>query len=243
MIAKKARGDTGPRDIIDRLLDSDEEPPVEPPGMVEPPVSEPTIIEPLVEPPGIVEPRVFEPPVSEPPILPSIEIPDSDDELPDDTCVPYKDLTNFRRRVKAVVEARFPPHHQVVFNLAAPDQDWQPHLDYIVNTGLSVRHVTHFKFGITYWPAHRFNKWDYRSLRLMIVSLVTEDCNLTAAAEKAAIARYRVDHRCRNVSPGGESHDHHVSPHFLYVVFGNLHTFPRKRSQPYKARSDSSNQS
>ena len=44
MIAKKARGDTGPRDIIDRLLDSDEEPPLEPPAIVEPPVSEPPIL-------------------------------------------------------------------------------------------------------------------------------------------------------------------------------------------------------
>ena len=146
-----------------------------------------------------------------------------------------------KERVRAVFSAGFTPDHEVVFDLAAPGESWQNHLDYIVNFGLGLRGVTHFKFGISYTPHKRFWYPDYRKLRMMVVSLCSENCDDTAQAEKTAISRYRTDYRCRNVSPGGESHAHWVSPHFLYVVFGNINTFPRKRSQPYKkASSDSS---
>ena len=160
---------------------------------------------------------------------------DSEDDLPE-TVMPYKRWTNMKARVRAVLKAGFTPSHEVVFDLASPCQAWQPHIDYIVNTGLSVRNVTHFKIGISYTPHKRFYKDDYRLLRRMVVCLVTEDCDLTAQAEIDAIKRYRSDRRCRNVSPGGESHDHDVSPHFLYVVFGNICQFPPKRREPYKAR-------
>ena len=160
---------------------------------------------------------------------------DGEDDLPE-TVMPYKRWTNMKARVRAVLKAGFTPSHEVVFDLASPCQAWQPHIDYIVNTGLSVRNVTHFKIGITYTPHKRFYYDDYRLLRRMVVCLVTEDCDLTAQAEIDAIKRYRSDRRCRNVSPGGESHDHDVSPHFLYVVFGNICQFPPKRREPYKAR-------
>ena len=160
---------------------------------------------------------------------------DGEDDLPE-TVMPYKRWTNMKARVRAVLKAGFTPSHEVVFDLASRCQAWQPHIDYIVNTGLSVRNVTHFKIGITYTPHKRFYYYDYRLLRRMVVCLVTEDCDLTAQAEIDAIKRYRSDRRCRNVSPGGESHDHDVSPHFLYVVFGNICQFPPKRREPYKAR-------
>ena len=160
---------------------------------------------------------------------------DGEDDLPE-TVMPYKRWTNMKARVRAVLKAGFTPSHEVVFDLASPCQAWQPHIDYIVNTGLSVRNVTHFKIGISYTPHKRFYYDDYRLLRRMVVCLVTEDCDLTAQAEIDAIKRYRSDRRCRNVSPGGESHDHDVSPHFLYVVFGNICQFPPKRREPYKAR-------
>ena len=160
---------------------------------------------------------------------------DGEDDLPE-TVMPYKRWTNMKARVRAVLKAGFTPSHEVVFDLASPCQAWQPHIDYIVNTGLSVRNVTHFKIGIAYTPHRRFYNHDYRLLRRMVVCLVTEDCDLTAQAEIDAIKRYRSDRRCRNVSPGGESHDHDVSPHFLYVVFGNICQFPPKRREPYKAR-------
>ena len=181
-----------------------------------------------VPPTGIVDRR--------PPCTPTeIEISSSDeDDLPE-TVMPYKRWTNMKARVRAVLKAGFTPSHEVVFDLASPCQAWQPHIDYIVNTGLSVRNVTHFKIGITYTPHKRFYYDDYRLLRRMVVCLVTEDCDLTAQAEIDAIKRYRSDRRCRNVSPGGESHDHDVSPHFLYVVFGNICQFPPKRREPYKA--------
>ena len=160
---------------------------------------------------------------------------DGEDDLPE-TVMPYKRWTNMKARVRAVLKAGFTPSHEVVFDLASPCHAWQPHIDYIVNTGLSVRNVTHFKIGISYTPHKRFYYDDYRLLRRMVVCLVTEDCDLTAQAEIDAIKRYRSDRRCRNVSPGGESHDHDVSPHFLYVVFGNICQFPPKRREPYKAR-------
>ena len=113
--------------------------------------------------------------------------------------------------------------------LAPPGQDWQSHLDHVVNEGLSVRGVTHFKFGITYTPHKRFWDDDYQGLRLMVVSLTTENNDHMADAETQAIARYKgFDKRCKNKAPGGESAHHYVSPHFLYVVFGTDAQF-RKR--------------
>ena len=67
----------------------------------------------------------------------------------------------------------------------------------------------------------------------MVVSLTTENTDLTADAEKKAIGRYRyIDYRCKNKAPGGESAHHYVSPHFLYVVFGTHQQFlKRPRSE------------
>ena len=67
----------------------------------------------------------------------------------------------------------------------------QEMLDHVLNSGLSA--VTGndvcFKVGITYWPDRRFEMQDYRKLQLMIVALISEDCDWTAAQERAAIAR------------------------------------------------------
>ena len=138
--------------------------------------------------------------------------------------LPYKNWTNMKERVRMCIEAGFLDSmvHQMTFNLCPPGHDWQSHLDFIVNSGLGIRGVTHFKFGITYWPSKRYVKPDYINLRLMCVALCSENSTHTAEAEETAITRYRKDKRCVNVSPGGESAHHACSPHYLYVVFGGL---------------------
>ena len=155
-------------------------------------------------------------------------VPDDAVDMPA-TVLPYLHWTNMRERVQPCLDARFGASHRLVFNLAAPQQDWQSHLDYVVDTGLSIRGVTCFKFGITYWPDRRWVYEDYEDLMQMCVSLCTENCDLTAQAETDAISRYRLDKRCMNRAPGGESHAHYVSPHFLYVVFGTKAQFRKRR--------------
>ena len=154
---------------------------------------------------------------------------ESDSDLPT-SVVPYKNWTNMKERVRACLRADFREYHEMVFNLAPPGQDWQFHLDHVVNEGLSVRGVTHFKFGITYTPHKRFWDDDYQGLRLMVVSLTTENSDHTADAETQAIARYKgFDKRCKNKAPGGKTAHHGVSPHFLYVVFGTDAQFRKRR--------------
>ena len=84
--------------------------------------------------------------------------------------------------------------HRIEFNVA-PFGDSEPQLwiDHVLNCGLSVVTGTdaRFKIGITYWPARRFEMPDYQRLPLMIVALITENCDWTAEQEKVAIARYR----------------------------------------------------
>ena len=170
------------------------------------------------------------------PAAPLIEISSDDDAdvttaVPDPSVkdlplsvLPYKNWTNMKERVRMCIEDGFLDSmvHQMTFNLCPPGHDWQSHLDFIVNSGLGIRGVTHFKFGITYWPHKRYVKPDYINLRLMCVSLCSENSTHTAEAEETAITRYRKDKRCVNVSPGGESAHHACSPHYLYVVLGGL---------------------
>ena len=151
---------------------------------------------------------------------------DSSDLPP--SVVPYKDWTNMVERVKKCFIG-FNDSHKIMLKLAAPDQDWMMHLDHIVNTGLSMPRVTHFKIGVSYFPANRFNYHDYLLLPLMIVSLTSEDCDETGGAEKQAIKRFKPDSRLLNKAPGGESIGHETSPHFLYVVFGLKHQFRRNQ--------------
>ena len=142
-----------------------------------------------------------------------------------------------KERVRMCIEDGFLDSmvHQMTFNLCPPGHDWQSHLDFIVNSGLGIRGVTHFKFGITYWPSKRYVKPDYINLRLMCVALCSENSTHTANAEETAITRYRKDKRCVNVSPGGESAHHACSPHYLYVVFGGFAQFKKRK----RKRSDS----
>ena len=149
---------------------------------------------------------------------------------------------NVRTRVEACLANTPRSHggHRIEFNLAPPgDSDPQSWINYVLDCGLSAvpDNDVCFKIGITYWPDQRFKMHDYRNLELMIVALISENCDWTAAQECAAIARYRVldregrvvnpsgDFRCLNKAPGGESHDHGYSPHFLYVVFGRRAQF------------------
>ena len=52
----------------------------------------------------------------------------------------------------------------------------------------------------------------------MLVVFVTDSSDDNAALERAAIALFRADRRCKNVAPGGEGAHHGHSPFFLYVV-------------------------
>ena len=152
---------------------------------------------------------------------------------------PYLSWTNVRARVEACLPISH-ADHRIEFKLAPPG-DSSP-LVWISNvlkcglsdaTGIDVC----FKVGITYWPSRRFEMQDYRRLPLMIVALISEQCDWIAAQETAAIACYRVrdckgrvvneggDARCLNRAPGGESHGHGYSPHFLYLVFGGRTCF------------------
>ena len=203
------------------------------PVLLKPTMASPasTEIDPLTSPISVhSSPARPEVPASQAPAVNDTSDDESDPDLPA-SVRPYKHWTNMKARVRLCLEGGFHEYHELRFNLAPPGADWQPHLDRVVNEGLNLRGVTHFKFGITYTPHKRFWDDDYKSLRLMVVSLTTENTDLTADAEKKAIGRYRyIDYRCKNKAPGGESAHHYVSPHFLYVVFGTHAQF-RKRSR------------
>ena len=147
---------------------------------------------------------------------------------------PYLSWTNVRARVEACLPISH-ADHRIEFNLAPPgDSSPLVWISNVLKCGLSAATGIDvcFKIGITYWPSRRFEMQDYRRLPLMIVALISEQCDWVAAQETAAIARYRVrdrkgrvvnergDARCLNRAPGGESHGHGYSPHFLYLVFG-----------------------
>ena len=73
-------------------------------------------------------------------------------------------------------------------------------------------------------------------LRQMRVALVTENATLTAEAETLAIERYSRDRRCMNVASGGQSAYHHMSPHFLYIVFGTREQFEMGKARQRAGR-------
>ena len=147
---------------------------------------------------------------------------------------PYLSWTNVRARVEACLPISH-ADHRIEFKLAPPgDSSPLVWISNVLKCGLSAATGIDvcFKIGITYWPSHRFEMQDYRRLPLMIVALISEQCDWVAVQERAPIAHYQVrdckgrvvnergDARCLNRAPGGESHGHGYSPHFLYLVFG-----------------------
>ena len=152
---------------------------------------------------------------------------------------PYLSWTNVRARVEACLPISH-ADHRIEFKLAPPgDSSPLVWISNVLKCGLSAATGIDvcFKIGITYWPSRRFEMQDYRRLPLMIVALISEQCDWVAAQETAALANYRVrdrkgrvvnergDARCLNRAPGGESHGHGYSPHFLYLVFGGRTCF------------------
>ena len=152
---------------------------------------------------------------------------------------PYLSWTNVRARVEACLPISH-ADHRIEFKLVPPgDSSPLVWISNVLKCGLSAATGIDvcFKIGITYWPSRRFEMQDYRRLPLMIVALISEQCDWVAVQERAAIAHYQVrdrkgrvvnergDARCLNRAPGGESHGHGYSPHFLYLVFGGRTCF------------------
>ena len=93
-----------------------------------------------------------------------------------------------------------------------------------------------FKIGLTALPAQRFLRADYRYLMKFVFVYCTENSSHTAKLEKYMISYYKdlKDKRIENVAPGGEGAHCHVSPHYLYVVFGTRAQFHKgKRLNSY----------
>ena len=177
------------------------------------------------------QPRAFVIPSQDSSCAPTELDPESEDETGLPTSVlPYKQWTNMCPRVRACFHDHFTDSHHIVFDLAPPNHpDWMAHLAQVIHTGLSVPRQTHFKIGVSYTPAERFQYDDYIELPMMRVCLTSEDCDQTGKAEIDGIARFRDDPRCMNIAKGGESMGHNTSPHYLYVVFGLKHQFGQKR--------------
>ena len=158
-------------------------------------------------------------------------------------CVrPYFKWTNMASRIQECLDSS-QYGHRIECRLASPGCDPQCWIDTVLNHGLSaLRGDVCFKIGISYWPAARFQSSDYCRLPLMVVTLVSEQCDFIAQQETDALARYRKlsregyvvnacgDNRCMNRAPGGECHGHGTSPHFLYCVFGRRTQINQKRS-------------
>ena len=130
--------------------------------------------------------------------------------------------------------------HQISWDLPALDisnSEALTHLSYVVNEGLSYsRAIDSYKIGISYKPHDRFTKYvDYKYLQRMVVARACEDPATIARLEKNAISHFGADDgRCQNVSSGGESAYHGLSPFFLYVVFGKRWQFQKGREEAKK---------
>jgi hypothetical protein len=69
----------------------------------------------------------------------------------------------------------------------------------------------------------------------MVVARACENPATIAKLEKKAISHFGADDgKCQNVSPGGESAYHGLSPFFLYVVFGKRWQFKKGREEAKK---------
>ena len=149
-------------------------------------------------------------------------------------CVaPYLQWPNMAVRIQQCLEYSR-DCHRIEYQLAPPGQDTHFWIADVLKHGLEIVCGADicFKIGISYWPANRFHYCDYRRLPLMVLALVSEQCDFIAREEIAAITQYRKydisgnvvnwqgDHRCMNRASGGESAYHGYSPHFLYCVFG-----------------------
>ena len=166
-----------------------------------------------------------------------VAIPRPDEPEMPDSVKPYLHYTNLKDRVLLCLEhPGYTSAHEMVFDICPPNFDWQNHLNFVLSDGLSVRNCKCFKFGISYTPHKRFMMDDYLFLRQMRVALVTESAALTAKAEERAIKRYRGDRRCMNVASGGQSAYHHMSPHFLYIVFGTREQFAMGKARQRAGR-------
>ena len=159
-------------------------------------------------------------------------------------CVrPYFKWTNMASRIQECLDSSR-NGHCIDCRLASPGCNPQSWIDIVINHGLSVfRGDVCFKIGISYCPAARFQYYDYCRLPLMVVTLVSEQCDFIAQQETDALARYRKlsrdgcavnacgDNRCMNRAPGGESHGHGISPPlFVLCVFGRRTQFNQRRS-------------
>ena len=159
-----------------------------------------------------------------------------------DCVLPYLRWSNMASRIQQCLDYSR-DDHRIEYMLAPPDSDPQSWIDKVLNYGLHVvrgKDVC-FKIGISYWPATRFNYEDYRRLPLMVLSLVSEQCDFIAKQETDALKRYRKldreghvvndlgDDRCMNRAPGGESHGHGYFPHFCYCVFGQRSKFKKRK--------------
>ena len=173
--------------------------------------------------------------------MPSIPIPAGMHLNVPDCVHPYLTWSNMASRIQQCLDYSR-DDHRIEYMLASPGSDPQSWIDTVLNYGLRVvrgKNVC-FKIGITYWPATRFNYEDYRRLPLMVLALVSEQCDFIAKQETDALKRYKKlnrdghlvnalgDDRCMNRAPGGESHGHSYSPHFCYCVFGERSKFKKR---------------
>ena len=128
---------------------------------------------------------------------------------------------------------------RIVFELSALDRannldDQAAHCQHVINRILARGYVGGFKVGLTFVPRDRFVDANYAYARAgyhqMRILSVHDNSSFIADLETILISVYRKHDRrglvnrngnalCNNVSPGGESSHHGVSPHFLYVVF------------------------
>jgi hypothetical protein len=154
-------------------------------------------------------------------------------------CVPecVKPYSHWTRMVDVVLkcDAFSKLGHQISWDLPArlgvSDSEALTHISYIVNEGLNSR-TDSYKIGISYKPHDRFTKYaDYKYLQRMVVACASENPATIAEFEKKAISHFGDDERCQNVSPGGESAYHGLSPFFLYVVFGRCWQFKKGREE------------
>lgn len=138
---------------------------------------------------------------------------------------------------------------------ACPDP-WQAHIEVVLAQALAdgERRLgtggAYFKGGITYWPSERLDMDDYSAPdRVMYVALISERSDDIAGAEIAFLERHRrygydpssgavvvvnqAGHpKCRNRKRGGGGAYHGNSPHFFYVIVGNIHGWHPNNAVP-----------
>ena len=152
--------------------------------------------------------------------------------------VPFIWWTNMKAKHNLCLQAEaIKEDHKLTWNLCPPCEDVQSHIDFALNTMLSVPKLREhdFKFGVSAQPGDRWTKFpDYRDLDAMVLVYTSEDSDATAEWEKNSIAKYRKDRRLQNRKPGGENAHCGYSPHFLYIVFGTRKQFETGRGLQHR---------